>query len=167
MIKNTKQLVTSAIIAAIYAVVTIFLTYPMSFQASQFRVAEALTILPFFTPVAIPGLFIGCLISNLLSPVGPLDVIFGSLTTLIAAIATWQIGKSNLKHKKLLVPLPPVIFNALIIGLLLSYTLKWPLFLTILQVGFGELLCCYVLGLPLLNIIEKNDHLKQILNFTS
>lgn len=164
MIKNTKQLVTSAIIAAIYAVVTIFLTYPMSFQASQFRVAEALTILPLFTPVAIPGLFIGCLISNLLSPVGPLDLIFGSLTTLIAAIATWQIGKSNLKYKKLLAPLPPVILNAIIIGLLINYTLKWPLFLTMFQVGFGELLCCYGLGLPLITVIEKSDYLKQILN---
>lgn len=165
MKKNTKSLVISSIIAAIYAVVTMYLTYPMSYQASQFRVAEALTILPFFSSSAIYGLFIGCLIANLLSPVGPLDIIFGSLATLLAAILTYYIGKSNLKYKKYLAPLPPVLINMVVVGLLLNYTLKWPLFLTMLQVGLGQLLCCYGLGLPLLMAMEKNAEIKKISSF--
>lgn len=162
MKKNTRNLALSAIIAAVYAVVTMYLTYPMSYQASQFRVAEALTILPFFSTAAIPGLFVGCLISNLLSPVGPLDIIFGSLASLIAAFMTYLIGKSNLKLKKYLAPLPPVVVNALIVGWLLNYTLKWPIAITMLQVGFGQVLACYGLGLPLMLFIEKNQQLKSI-----
>lgn len=162
MKKNTRSLALSAIIAAVYAVVTMYLTYPMSYQASQFRVAEALTILPFFSTAAIPGLFVGCLISNLLSPVGPLDIIFGSLASLIAAFMTYLIGKSNLKFKKYLAPLPPVVVNALIVGWLLNYTLKWPIAITMLQVGFGQILACYGLGLPLMLFIEKNQQLKRI-----
>lgn len=164
MKKNTRNLALSAIIAAIYAVVTMYLTYPMSYQASQFRVAEALTILPFFSTAAIPGLFVGCLISNLLSPVGPLDIIFGSLASLIAAFMTYLIGKSNLKFKKYLAPMPPVVVNALIVGWLLNYTLKWPIAITMLQVGFGQILACYGLGLPLMLFIEKNQQLKRIFN---
>lgn len=164
MKKNTRNLALSAIIAAIYAVVTMYLTYPMSYQASQFRVAEALTILPFFSTAAIPGIFVGCLISNLLSPVGPLDIIFGSLASLIAAFMTYLIGKSNLKFKKYLAPMPPVVVNALIVGWLLNYTLKWPIAITMLQVGFGQILACYGLGLPLMLFIEKNQQLKRIFN---
>ncbi|WP_097028093.1 QueT transporter family protein [Clostridium peptidivorans] len=164
MKKNTRNLALSAIIAAIYAVVTMYLTYPMSYQASQFRVAEALTILPFFSTAAIPGLFVGCLISNLLSPVGPLDIIFGSLASLIAAFMTYLIGKSNLRFKKYLAPMPPVVVNALIVGWLLNYTLKWPIAITMLQVGFGQILACYGLGLPLMLFIEKNQQLKRIFN---
>ncbi|WP_186431060.1 QueT transporter family protein [Clostridium sp. BSD9I1] len=162
MKKNTRNLALSAIIAAVYAVVTMYLTYPMSYQASQFRVAEALTILPFFSTAAIPGLFVGCLISNLLSPVGPLDIIFGSLASLIAAFMTYLIGKSNLKFKKYLAPLPPVVVNALIVGWLLNYTLKWPIAITMIQVGFGQILACYGLGLPLMLFIERNQQLKTI-----
>lgn len=162
MKKNTRNLALSAIIAAVYAVVTMYLTYPMSYQASQFRVAEALTILPFFSTAAIPGLFVGCLISNLLSPVGPLDIIFGSLASLIAAFMTYLIGKSNLKFKKYLAPLPPVVVNALIVGWLLNYTLKWPIAITMIQVGFGQILACYGLGLPLMLFIERNQQLKRI-----
>ena len=162
MKRNTRNLALSAIIAAVYAVVTMYLTYPMSYQASQFRVAEALTILPFFSTAAIPGLFVGCLISNLLSPVGPLDIIFGSLASLIAAFMTYLIGRSNLKFKKYLAPLPPVVVNALIVGWLLNYTLKWPIAITMLQVGFGQILACYGLGLPLMLFIERNQQLKTI-----
>ncbi|KAJ49196.1 putative membrane protein [Clostridium tetanomorphum] len=162
MKKRTKNLTLAAVIASMYAVITIFLTYSMSYQASQFRVAEALTILPFFTPTGIYGLFVGCIIANILSPVGPLDVIFGSLATLIGALMTYYIGKSNLRFKKYIAPLPPVIINAIVIGFLLYYTAKWPLFITMLQVGLGELLSCYGLGLPLLLVIEKNKELQEI-----
>ncbi|WP_125152810.1 QueT transporter family protein [Clostridium rectalis] len=160
---KTRYLAISSLIAAIYAVITMFLSYPMSYQASQFRVAEALTILPFFSSSAIPGLFLGCIIANILSPVGPLDIIFGSLATLISAIITYNIGKSKLKWKIYLAPLPPVIVNALIVGFLLHYTIGWPLVITILQVALGELLCCYGLGLPLLVFIKKNKELQFFL----
>ena len=147
-------------VAAIYAVVTMLLSFS-SYGVIQFRVAEALTILPYFSPVYIPGLFIGCIMSNIISPSGILDMVFGSIATLIAAFMTYLIGKSSLKHKKLIAPLPPVVLNALIVGIMLHYTIKFPLLLSIIQVGLGEAVCCYGLGLPLLMYIDKNSHIKK------
>jgi uncharacterized membrane protein len=157
---KSKKITVAAIIAAMYAVLTMVLSFS-SYGVIQFRVAEALTVLPFFSPIFIPAVFIGCLISNLLSPVGILDIVFGSLATLIGAIITYYIGKSNFKIKRYLAPMPAVVINAVIIGVLLHYTLELPLILSMIQVGFGELVCCYILGLPLLMYIERNETLKK------
>lgn len=157
---KTKGLVYSAIIAAIYAAVTLTL-YITSFGVVQFRFAEALTVLPFFSSYAVPGLFLGCIITNIVSPMGTPDLIFGSLATLIAAIITYYIGKSSIKYKEYLAPLPPVISNALIVGMMLHYTISWPSLASILQVGLGEVVCCYGLGLPLLLFINKKDNIKK------
>lgn len=149
--KSTKFLLQAAIIASIYAVLTILLM-PLSYGVMQIRVSEALTILPYFTPAAIPGLFVGCLISNAIGPNGIIDMIFGSGASLIAAV-----GSYLLRGRPLLVPLPPVAVNALIIGIMLHYIYGVPISLPlcILWVGVGQLVACYGLGYPLLKYLKK------------
>lgn len=162
--KKVRGIVFASVIAAIYAVLTILLSF-MSFGVVQYRIAEGLTVLPFITPYAIPGLTIGCLISNIISPVGTVDMVLGTFATLIAAITTYYIGKTNLRHKKLLAPLPAVISNAIIIGLMLKYLYipDMPLWLISLEVAWGEALCCYGLGLPILAVFQKNPVLKKFI----
>lgn len=174
---NTQKIVFAALIGAIYAAITIFLA-PFSYGPVQVRVSEALTILPFFSGFSVWGLFIGCIVANLFSPVGILDIIFGSLATLIGAVSTYLIGKSNFKYKKYLAPLPPVIINAVVVGILINITMvKDPassiikgftlntaaLWGTMLWVGLGEFISCYAIGLPLLAVIEKNNKLRKYL----
>lgn len=157
MNRKTKYLVHAALIAAVYAALTLLpFLQPFSFGPLQLRVAEALTVLPYFTPAAIPGLFLGCLVSNLFSPVGVWDILFGSLATLLGAFGTYALRKH-----KLLAPLPPVLANGVIVGGLLFVMLfhtsdRAPLWLMMAQVAGGELLACYGLGLPLLMALEKN-----------
>ncbi|MDY5730019.1 MAG: QueT transporter family protein [Eubacteriales bacterium] len=146
---NTKNLTLAAVIAAIYVALT--LINPLSFGAVQFRVSEALTLLPILLPQSIPGLFVGVLISNLFSPVGVLDIIFGSLATLLAAIGTYKLRK-----KLVLATLSPVVVNGVIIGVLLYATGIVPALLeTMLSVAFGELVVVVVLGLPMIKAIDK------------
>ncbi len=145
---KTKFLVQAAIIAAIYAALTIALM-PFSYNIMQVRVSEALTILPFFTPAAIPGLFIGCIISNIIGGFGLLDIVLGSTASLLAAIATYKI------KNRAFAPLPPVVFNGIIIGAMLSYLLNVPVLVSIGWVSLGQLIACYGLGYPLLRGLEK------------
>lgn len=149
--KSTKILIQAAVIAAIYVTLTIVLM-PFSYGPMQVRVSEALTILPYFTPAAIPGLFIGCVVSNMVGPYGMLDIVFGSSATLLAAV-----GSYYLRSKPLLVPLPPVIANGIIIGGMLYYAYGVPMTLTacILWVAAGEFIACYVIGYPLLKVLKK------------
>ena len=147
---SNKFIAQSAIIAALYATLTIVLA-PFSYGPIQIRVSEMLTVLPFLTPAAIPGLFLGCIIANLFSPAGIIDVIFGSLFTLIAAILTYLLGKTK---KPILAPLPPVIINAFGVSLYLHIFAKMPYMVTVFGIGLGEIAACYVLGLPLLLILS-------------
>lgn len=151
--KNTKFLMQAAIIAALYAALTLLLM-PFSYGVMQVRVSEALTILPLFTPAAIPGLFIGCLLSNLLGPNGMLDMVCGSLASLLAAV-----GSYLLRSRPILVPLPPVLMNAVIIGgmLYFAYGVEIPLMGCMLWVGLGQFLACYVIGYPLLRYLKKYE----------
>ena len=162
--KSTQKIAIAALIACIYAVITVSLNF-LSYGPVQFRIAEGLTVLPYFSPYAIPGLFVGCILSNIISPMGLPDLIFGSMATLIAAIITYYVGKSNLKFKKLLAPLPSVIVNAVIIGFMLKvlYVKDVPLYLNMLYVGIGQLVCCYGIGLPIMSLIEQNSKLKNYL----
>ncbi|WP_434307553.1 QueT transporter family protein [Clostridium botulinum] len=162
--KKISKLVFSAVIAAIYTVLTLLLA-PISYGQIQVRVSESLTLLPFLSSYSIWGVFLGCIISNLIGGNGIIDVVFGSLATLIAAILTYYIGKSNLKFKKYLAPLPSIIINAVVIGFILNYTLKLPLLLSIIWVGLGEAISCYVLGLILISIIEKNKKLMSYFKY--
>ena len=148
---RTKYLAEASVIAAIYAVLTIVLA-PISYGAVQVRISEALTVLPFFTPAAVPGLFVGCIAANLLSPYGLPDLIFGSLATLIGAAGSYMLRK-----KPALVPLPPVISNGIIVGVMLYYVYEVPvpLFVQMLYVAAGEMSACYAVGYPLMKYLNK------------
>ncbi len=139
-------------IGAVYALLTIILA-PISYGMIQVRVAEMLMILPFFTPAAVPGLFVGCLIANIFGGYGILDIVFGSLATLLSAYLVTKI------KNKYLVPLPPILVNAVIIGIVLHLVLGLPLYLTVAWVGFGQMVACYGLGLPLLLLLEKRRYI--------
>lgn len=132
----------AAAIAALYVVLTLIFA-PISFGEMQVRISEALTILPLFTPAAIPGLFIGCILGNLLGGAIPLDVIFGSLATLIGAVVGYLLRKN-----RWLVPLPSVLANAIIVPFVLryGYGVELPIPLMMVYVAVGEIISCYVLG---------------------
>ena len=154
MNQKLHYLTQGGIIAAIYIALTMALA-PISYGALQIRVSEALTVLPYFTPAAIPGLFIGCMIANFNSPLGMMDVIFGSMATLLAALLTRKI------RDKRLVPLPSIIINALVIPFVLKVTLGLPYFINLLWIGLGQTLACYGLGYPLLLILLKNKFIRD------
>lgn len=151
---STRSICLSAIIAALYAALTLAFQ-PISYGAVQCRISEALTLLPAIFPQAIPGLTLGCLISNLFNPLGATvyDIVFGTLATLIASILTWRI-RGNLLVKAL----PPVLCNAVIVGLVLTYAYGIDfLWLNMLTVGLGEAVACYILGVPLMKLLKKRD----------
>jgi uncharacterized membrane protein len=167
----------SALIAAAYAVLTLAAAaLGWAYGPIQFRFSEALTILPALTPAAVPGLAVGCFLSNLGSPLGPVDWIFGTLATLLAALWSRSLRHIKVRGIPVLAPLPPVICNAVIIGLEIACLgdsgfsmsgFSMAAFLpNALYVGLGELVICYGLGLPLLYILEhalqKNSHLKTL-----
>ena len=131
-----------AIIAALYVALTLIFA-PISFGAMQVRIAEALTIMPLFTPVAIPGLFVGCIIANIMGGAIVWDVVFGSLATLIGAALGYVLRKN-----RWLVPIPAVVSNSVIVPLVLKYGygMDMPLYLIVIYVALGEIVGCYLLG---------------------
>lgn len=144
--KNVTKVTHAAMIAAVYVVLGVVFA-PFGSKAIQVRIAEALTILPVFSTAAIPGLFIGCLISNVLSGGILPDIIFGSLATLIGALGTHRFGKIH----PLLGTLPPILANAIIVPLVLRYGYGDPLPIPymMLTVGIGEIISCGILGMIL------------------
>lgn len=154
---NTKTLSKAAIIAALYVALTfISALFGLASGAIQIRISEALTILPLFTPAAIPGLTIGCFLSNILTGCALWDVVFGTLATLLGAVGTYL-----LKRKRYLGIIPPILSNTLII----PFVLRWVygadevlpyLFFT---VGVGEIISCGILGIILIKIIKKNNNI--------
>ncbi|MBR5381217.1 MAG: QueT transporter family protein [Oscillospiraceae bacterium] len=167
---NIKRIASAAVVAAIYAALTIALA-PISYGSIQFRISEVLCILPFFFPVSVWGLFIGCLLANLLSPYGIIDIIVGPIATLIAAIATMQLGKLPSRgtvRTKAFACLPPVISNAILVGAAITIASAsegafLPVFaVNALEVGFGELVVLFVIGLPLLIILPKTSWFRSI-----
>jgi len=149
---QTKYLIQASIIAAVYVAITVAFA-PISYGYIQVRVSEALTILPFFTPAAIPGLFVGCFIANFLGPLSIADLICGSLASLIASILSYK-----LRHKQALVPLPPVVVNGVIIGAMLYFVYGVPvsLWACMAFVTVGQVVACYGLGYPLLCFLKKH-----------
>lgn len=160
---TTRELTLAALVAALYAVMSYFGNiFGLTFGAVQCRFAEALCVLPFVFPCTVPGLFVGCLITNLMSTVGPLDMVFGSMATLLAAI--WTARMPN----RYLAPLPPVICNGIIIGAMIAWyeTGFGPGFWTMfgwnaITVAIGETIACYGLGGLLLSVLEKFPQLDQ------
>lgn len=151
-----RELTFSAILAAVYAALTLCLPVPQ-YGAVQVRIAEALTVLPFLFPAATPGLFVGCIIANLFSPF-VLDVVFGSAATLLACLWTGRL------NNRWLAPLPPVVCNAVIVGGEIAFSQTktgeafWPAFaMNALTVGAGELLACGVFGSVLLAALYRSD----------
>ncbi|NLJ30056.1 MAG: QueT transporter family protein [Clostridiales bacterium] len=170
---RTQRLTQGAMIAAVYAVLTwaqalLPPTASLTYGPVQFRVAEALTILPVFTPAAIPGLSVGCLLANVLSGYGAADMVFGTLATLLAAVFTRMLRNIRIKSIPVLAPLPPVLFNAAIVGMMIAVQSPgqplWPTFWSMAaSVGFGELVVCYALGLPLAAALKKATAKSNIL----
>ncbi len=155
MKKNQSlYLVQAAIIAAIYVVLVVL--FPMwSFGPIQFRIAEALTILPCLTAAAIPGLTIGCLLSNLLGGAIIFDILLGTLATFLGAIGSYLLRKS-----KWLVPLPPIIANTLLIPLVLKlgYAAEEAIPYMMFTVGISECIVCGIIGMLLLHAIKPLQH---------
>lgn len=156
--KNKTLLICEAgLIAALYTVLTCCIgALGLANGMVQFRISEALCVLPFFTPAAVPGLAVGCLLSNLLTGCIWQDVLFGTLATLLGAL-----GARALRRVFWLVPLPTVVANTVIVPLVLAYGygMEEGLPLLMLTVGAGEILSAYVVGLILLGILKKYQHI--------
>ena len=159
---TTRDLSLAAIIAAVYAVLTLILPIP-PFTGIQVRLSEALTVLPFLFPAAAPGLVIGCFIANLFSPY-PLDIVVGTAATLIACILTQYMPN------RYLAPLPPVLCNAVIVGAEIAWfeggftAAFWPAYaFNAFTVGLGELLACYILGSMLLAVLVQVPAVRQFI----
>lgn len=154
--KNVLRLTQAAMIAALYVVLTYLANaFGMANGAIQVRFSEALTVLPVFTPAAIPGLFVGCLISNILTGCMPLDVVFGSLATLLGAWGTYFLRK-----RRFIYTLPPVIANAVIVPLVLRYVygLQDAMYWLVLTVGAGEVISVCILGTLLKQLLWKHRY---------
>lgn len=153
--RNKKVLFVTqaAVIAALYVVLTLLANaFGLANYAVQVRFSESLTILPFFIPAAIPGLVIGCFLSNILTGCMLLDIIFGTVATLLGALGTWALRKH-----KWLAPIPPIVANTIIVPFVLAYVYQFegsiPYFM--LTVGAGEVISCGILGMILLFALEK------------
>lgn len=159
--ENINFIITGALIAAVYAGLT-FLSnaFGLAYGPIHLRISEVLTLLPVFTPAAIPGLTVGCFIANIGS-FNAADMIFGTLATLIAAIITYLLRNVTVKKLPILSMLSPVIVNALIIGLEIAILFLpegysfWGFIISALEVGAGELIVCFVLGVPFYLAVNK------------
>ena len=154
--KDKKVLMTTqaAMIAALYVVLTLLANaLGLANYAIQVRFSEALTILPYFTPAAIPGLFVGCLLSNIITGCAPMDVVFGSLATLAGAVGTYALRKI-----KWIAPIPPIVANIIVVPLVLTYVYKFEgsLIYFGITVGIGEVISCGLLGMILLFALDKH-----------
>ena len=153
---NVQFLAQAAMIAAIYVVLTLVFA-PFAYGEVQVRLSEALTILPVFTPAAVPGLFVGCLLSNILGGCIVPDIIFGSLATLTGAVFTYLLRNQS----RFLAPLPPILANALIVPFVLrfGYQVPLPIPFMMLTVGIGEVISCGVLGMILYAALYRYKNL--------
>ena len=161
MRSKTQRLALNGVIAAAYAALTLVASaMNLAYGPVQFRFSEALTVLPFLFPGTWPGLFVGCLVANLLSPYGPIDIVIGSLATLLAAIWTEKVDRPWLA------PLPPVLCNMVLVGGMLAwyevgFTAQFAALFAVnaLWVGIGEAVVCYVLGLLLIRAVPNVSYL--------
>lgn len=177
--RRARYLAQGAVIAALYAVLTLLAaSMNLAYLPGQFRFSEALTILPVFTPAAIPGLTIGCLLSNIFSGYGIYDMVFGTLATFLSAYFTYKLRNVRFKGIPFLAPLPPVILNPAIVGMMIACQpllgLNLPDFYkhlfspatsglfwsSAISIGVGEFLACYVLGILLYIALYKTRAVK-------
>ena len=161
---TVQHLTTAAVVGAAYAVLSLFgSVFGVTFGTVQCRFSEALCVLPFLFSEAVGGLFVGCLIANLLSPYGLLDIVIGSLATLIAA---WLTARCRSRY---LAPLPPVAVNAVLVGGLLAFeqtgftqAFAAAFWYNACSLAVSEAVVCYVLGLLLLKGLEKTKYFRDL-----
>jgi uncharacterized membrane protein len=170
---SARKLVTASVIGALYAALT--LVNPLAYGPIQFRFSEVLCILPFFFPASAFGLTVGCVVANLIGPYGPMDIVFGSLATLLAGLCTAAIGIRARKSGKtgwgscIAACLMPVVFNAPIVGAVIAYASTeyafWKGFVLYgAQVGLGEAAVMLILGVPAIRYISKSSALSELFN---
>ncbi|WP_373599374.1 QueT transporter family protein [Paraclostridium bifermentans] len=154
--KKTKKLVTTALVAAIYATLTLALG-AISYGPIQFRLAEIMVLLPFIKKDYIWGLTIGCFLTNVIGPYGAPDVIFGTTATFLSVYAVYLTGKfmNGKKFGLLIASIWPTVINAIIIGFMLNKFVGLPLLLSMLQVGFGQFVVITIIAVPLYKSLEK------------
>lgn len=159
--QSINYIITGALIAAAYAGLTYLSNvFGLAYGPIQLRVSEVLTLLPIFTPAAIPGLTLGCFIANIGS-FNVADLLFGTLATLMAAILTRQLRNIKFKGIPWIAIFPPIIVNAVVIGFeiavfyLNSENFFWGFLISGLEVGLGQLIVCYVFGIPFYLVVEK------------
>ncbi len=163
---RTTRMVRCAMIAAVYVVVCLALQ-PFSYGAVQVRLSEALCLLPIFGPEYIVGVTLGCLLANALGST-VIDVVFGTLATLLACLVTWKLRSLRIRGLALPAAVPPVLFNAVIVGWEISVFFSdtpaaLPVMLfNMLTVGIGEVISCGILGVALIKLIEQNRSLRQL-----
>ena len=145
---DSLKITRGAMIAGIYIVIT-YLLAPISFGPLQFRAAEALTVLPIIYPEAIPALFIAVLIANIFGGLGLVDIVGGSLVTLLAAYLTYYFRESILAY------LSPVLLNGFLISIYLTVLFELPYWITVLQIAISEALVVFLLGFPLIYYLKK------------
>lgn len=157
--KTTLFITQAAVIAALYVALTyISNSLGLAYNAVQFRLSEVLTVLPAFTPAAIPGLTIGCIIANISSPFGIVDIAAGSFATLSAAVVSYLLRKIRFRGIPVLSAIPPVIFNAVIIGLeimLLENGEPAVFFISAAQILAGQTVMCVVAGIPFMQAVKR------------
>ena len=155
---NTRGMVYASAIAAIYVVLTLVSAAGLSGGVIQFRLSEALTVLPVFTGAAVPGLFIGCAIANLVTGALPWDVAIGSLATLIGAYLTYRF-----RNRPKLAPVFPILSNGLIVPFVLKYVYTFPgsYWYFFLTVTAGETVCCGLFGYLLYRALSRREIFKQ------
>lgn len=172
---KTLSMVKIAMTGAIYTVLTLVIA-PLSYGQLQFRVSEMMTVLPAFTPLAIPGLTLGCCLSNLIgamtgvNPTGYIDAVVGTAATLLASLCSYWIAKQCRKPvlRYALVPLPPVLLNAAVVGMELTIlfneggNMLTAFLVNAASVGIGQLVICYVLGIPFMMVLQHHDLYKKI-----
>ncbi len=146
---TARYMARAGIIAALYVAVT-FTFSAISYGQVQVRLAEALTLLPMVIPEAVLGLFLGCLLANLLGPWGTIDIIFGSLITLVAALITYRFRYTPAAY------LSPILFNAFGVSLYLYAFFRLPYWVTVFYIGAGQAVAVLALGLPLLRLVKKH-----------
>lgn len=153
---NTQKIARAGVIAALYAALS-FVFAATSFGITipvlgviQFRPAEALTVLPILFPEAIPGIFVGCIIANSVSPLGAWDIVAGSLTSLLAAWVTWRYRESIIAY------LSPVVLNSLLVSIYVSWLLKIPYWLTAVSIAVSEAAVVFLLGYPMIKYLKKH-----------
>ena len=169
--KSTLFLTQAAVIAALYVALTyISSALGLAYNAVQFRLSEILTVLPVFTPAAIPGLTIGCLIANISSPFGFIDIICGALATFLAAVTTYALRKITFRDIPVLSTSPPVLFNAVIIGLEIWYLegrVTEIFVISALEIAAGQSVMCILAGIIFIRAVRKTKVFTRLNSFSN